>query len=350
MKNPLFTTITDLHIDDSNYNEVQVVVRQAIDKTVALGLKVIYVGGDVFNSRKNQTFNVLQTFLEILDYAHTHNIVLRTIPGNHDKLDYTSVKSYLDAFAYHPAMELTTSHQSYVEGNFIIHMVPFFDEKSTYKYHFDKIKIRIPEDPNSKSNFKNILITHIAVNGVKNNDGSEIEDSTKNEIFAPFFKVLIGHYHNMQKVGSKLYYIGSIMQKNYGEDDQKGMTIFYDDGSHELFQLDFIKFKTIKVDLDEVDGGALKQMLVDKSQNEDHVKIKFSGKRETLDAFDKSRFVDAGFDIKYEYNVVVDLSYKQAEEFTGFDKDKIKDEWSEFTITNEEIDNEIGIVYLEQVL
>jgi exonuclease SbcD len=342
MKKPLYTISTDYHIDDNNYQQVQAVIFQAIDKSISLGLKVMYVAGDIFNSRKNQTLIVLQTWLEILDYCQEKRFELIVIPGNHDKLDYTSARSYLDPFASHPAMHLVTEYQAFTCGGDVIHMIPFFDEKSTWSNHFDKIQLSLDH--------RNILITHIAINGVSNNDGSEVEESTKQELFAPFDKVFIGHYHNKQKVGSKLYYIGSIMQKNYGEDTRKGITIVYTDGSHELHELQFTKFTTIKVDLDSVDQGKLKQMLIDKTQNDDNVKVKFSGSKATLDAFDKTKFVDAGFDIKYEYNIVVDLSYKQAQEFTGFDKDKIKTEWIDFVKENDQIDQKQGTEYLAKVL
>jgi DNA repair protein SbcD/Mre11 len=346
MKNPLFAIITDLHISDDNYNEVKKVVVQAIHKTVDLGLSVLYVAGDIFNSRKNQTLNVLQTWLETLDYCQFHGITLRVIPGNHDKLDYTSQDSYLDIFASHSNMHLVTSHESFTCGRrtrgFTIHMVPFFDEESTYMTHFNSLQI----DPSRR----NVLITHIAVNGVKNNDGSEVDEGAKPEILAPFEKVFVGHYHNKQKIGSKTYYIGSIMPKNYGEDNEKGMTIVYTDGSHELFQLEFKKFVTVNINLDTVTDDLLKKTIEANSFLDDNIRVKFSGKKETLDAFDKTAFADAGFDIKYDYKIQVDVSYKQAEEFSGFDKQKIKDEWDEFAQNNEDIDSKIGKDYLEQVL
>ena len=345
MKEPIASIITDIHLEELRYDEIVDVVIQAIDETLERGLVNMYIGGDIFNSRKSQTFNVLQAWSEILDYCSKVNIQLIVIPGNHDKLDYTSERSYLDMYASHPCMTLITSYRNHlINRGFRIHLIPFFDEKSTYKNYLNQVDI-------SDDNNKHILLTHIAVNGVRNNDGSKVDESLSKTSFDQFYKVFVGHYHDKQKVGDNIYYIGSIMQRNYGEDQEKGMTILYNDGSHELFKLQFTKYETLKIDLDKITDDKLHKLCSHHSNTSSNIRFKFTGTKQKLDALDKSKYDSLGIDVKCEYkDLNLDVSYKQAVNFSGFDEQKIRDEWTDFSQKNEDIDQKIGINYLEEIL
>lgn len=342
MRKPLFVLITDMHIADYNRDEVKSVIIQAIDKAIELGLSHVVCAGDVFTERKNQTLAVLDVWGEILDYCTTKDIELVAIPGNHDKVDYTSEKSYLDSFKYHPNFWLIRDCDDWdlVEG-VRLHFVPFFDEKNTYSQYLSKC--------NLLKDGINYLITHVAVNGVRNNDGSEVEGACTVSSFNQFTKVFIGHYHDKQQVGNNIFYIGSIMQKTYGEDESKGMTVVYDDGDHEQVELKSRKFKTIEIDIDSVDTKLLNKLTVKYADHEDNIRFKFKGDREKLNALDRRKFEDVGIDTDFKYaEVEVDVSYKEATNFSGFDKKKIKKEWKEFS-EQHELDHDTGINYLNKI-
>jgi exonuclease SbcD len=317
-------------------------IKDAISKAKELGLDRIYVGGDIFTSRKSQFLAVLLSWMDVLDFAEEEQIDVVAIPGNHDKADYTCVESYLDVYEDHSAFTLVRTHAKFQVGKFTLHLVPFFEEKQTYGQY---LKLAKPEGKHD------ILLTHVAVNGVRNNDGSEVEESLSASKFDKFFKVFIGHYHDAQQVGDNIYYIGSLRQKNYGEDEYKGYTVLYEDGSHEMIPSEFKKFVTVKIDLDEVDNKELTNLRKQYQDSEDSVRFKFTGSKEKVTSLDKSKFDAVGIDVKCEYkNVDVDVDFAQAEQFGGFDQSKIKEEWIEFCQNNDDIDQEQGTELLNQIL
>lgn len=337
--------ITDLHLNSSNLDEVSKIIRQAILKAKELGLEHLYVGGDVFDSRKSQPLAVLQCWIDILGFAELKGITLRTIPGNHDKADYTSEESYLDVYEDHPSFELVRSYAKFKVGKYTMHMIPFFEERETYGEYLKKVEF---------AQKNNILLTHVAVDGVRNNDGSVVEDLIDTNIFKKFDKVFVGHYHDKQQIDNTIFYIGSILQKNYGEDVNKGFTVMYDDGTHELLQSEFKKFETVKIDLDTLDQESLTDLRRQHSDSSNNVRFKFTGTKEKIAALDKSKFDSVGIDVKCEYkDVEVEVSFQEASVFSvfsGFDGEKIKDEWKEFCEKNEDIDKKQGLSYLQKVL
>ena len=341
-KKPLFILITDTHLNHKNIELVIDIFRQAIEQAQKLGLKVIYHAGDLFDSRKHQTLATLRAFAEILLMCEEAGIVLRAIPGNHDKPDYFSANSYLDVYERYGSLELVREWASFKEGDYYVHMIPFFDEREVYPHYLSKAAF--------VKGFKNILITHIAVDGVRNNDGSEIENTFDKKAFKKFEKVLVGHYHNAQEVGN-VAYVGSAYQKDYGEDDDKGMTLVYDDGSLERILLDFPRFETIKIDLNVVTTEELEKTFKSHEKSEDNIRFKFSGTKEKLAALDRPKYIKAGIDVKTEQDdPEIDLDYAELVDFTGFSKAKILDEWGEFS-EKHEIDENIekaGKIRLEK--
>lgn len=323
-KRPLILIITDTHLSNKNVEQVIDIFRQAIAQAQKLGLKVIYHAGDIFDSRKHQTLATLSAFALILQMFEDAGMILRAIPGNHDKPDYFSPNSYLDVYQKYSSLELVREYNRFPHGDVMVHMIPFFDEKESYPFYLKKAEI-------SKAMNLNILITHVAVDGVKNNDGSEIEETLSTSKFKNFDKVIVGHYHNKQEVGNVVY-CGSAYQKDFGEDEDKGVTVMYEDGSLEQIKLDFPRFETVKIDLNVVTPQELEKALKTHGGSEDNIRFKFSGTKEKLAALDRSKYAKAGIDVKTEQDdPEIDLDYAELAEFSGFDKGKILDEWDEFS-------------------
>ena len=155
MKKIEYIVSNDLHIKEDNWKQVLSCVKEQIDFAKENEVKEVYFLGDIFNSRKSQSIEVLHAFMNILDYAESQNIKVVAIPGNHDKTDYKSEISFLDAFKHHPSLELIVKPT--LIGS--VTLIPFFD---------DSILIDLLErqKPNK------YLFSHFAVNGRVNNDGS----------------------------------------------------------------------------------------------------------------------------------------------------------------------------------
>lgn len=345
MSKPTIPLITDIHLTKDNFEWVSKIVKQAIDKTVKLQLSNLIVAGDVFDERKSQPLSVLNVWSDMLDYAYINKIKIICIPGNHDKTNYESEKSYLDTYKYHPSMQLITSHHTdyNISPDWAIHFVPYFKESTTYKSYLDKISI--------SDSRNNMLITHIAVNGVTNNDGSVVEKGIKVSDFDRFDKVFVGHYHNSQVINDHIIYVGSLYQANYGEDPGKGITVINNNGSYQRYQTQFTKYFTVKIDLDTTDDEELEKYCYQYANSKDNIRFKFIGQKHKVVALDKNRFDQIGIDVRCEYkDATVDVSFKQASEFSGFDSKKIKEEWNEFCENNADVDKNKGIKLLEKVL
>lgn len=330
MRKPLLVMITDTHLKRGNEAQIIEIFRQAKDKAIKLGLKHVYFVGDWFDSRKYQHLSTLRATIEILEMYEEAGITLRAIPGNHDKPDYKAEGSYLDVFKKYSALDLITSHDVFNEDGIWVHMIPFFDEKDSYSTYLESaVKAATDSDEH-----KHILLTHVAVNGVKNNDGSEMEEVVGPRQFTNHFdKTFIGHYHDYQELADgDIIYIGSTHQHNFGEDEFKGMTVLYDDLSIEQFRFETKQYKMVKIDLNTVPMKEVEDLIEKYEDAEDNVRFKFSGVAEKLKSIDKNKFKRKGIDVKVKEDAVdVDLSYVELVDFKGFDSSSIIEEWDDFT-------------------
>lgn len=265
-KTPIALHITDTHLSENTIEVNFSVFAQAIEKCLSLGLDKIFHGGDIFTSRKGQSEIVLNAFKFILDQCQTAGIQLIAIGGNHDKQSYVSETSVLDAFTGHPALIVFSPYGAIQYEDIIFHFLPYFDEDLSYPEY-----IKLIECPVDK---KNILITHIAVDGVQNNSGSKVENELDVDVFSKFDLVLVGHYHNRQILGH-IVYTGSTHQANFGEDDRKGCTIIYDDCSYSFESFVTPSYKTIEIKAEEIDSKLLK--LVKSADNTGNIRLKISG-------------------------------------------------------------------------
>ncbi len=316
---------------DDNISEIKDLISQAIDEAKRLNFDTIYILGDVFDSRKSQSLKVLEGWMEVLNLGHKKGIVFRCIPGNHDKPSYKEERSYLDLYAGHPSFQLTRDFEVYMYDDYVIHMIPFFDEGGVYFKYLNK-SFEVIEDMFDKNH---ILLTHIAVSGVKNNDGSVIDNDLTYKSFRVFERVFIGHYHNYQEFDNIVYF-GSIKQKDFGEDNKKGFTIVYTDGSWEQIRPLYKEYKVVKIDLDKSTQTEI-DTFFDKHQNSfDHVRFKFIGNKEQIKSINKTKYEEVGIDVKYEQkDPTVNLDYTELQEFKGFDKKAIKKEWKSFSQIND---------------
>lgn len=235
--------LTDLHASHKTFKVVNSIVEQALNLAVELGAFTLFLGGDNFQSRKAQTQESLMWFQTLLDSAEVKEINVVSIVGNHDKTDYRGEASFLEPFRYHPNFTLIENTGRVVFEDLVIYGLSYFDDDV-----YIKSLAQLSKQAKKAAAVKKILLTHIAVQGAMNNDGSVIENKLTGPSFKEFNKVLIGHYHNRYQINDKIEYVGSGYQANFGEDEFKGCTVIYSDGSTEFKQLEFPKFITQHVD------------------------------------------------------------------------------------------------------
>jgi exonuclease SbcD len=348
MKTPIAILSSDWHISKSNYEEIIDLINQKIELAKSLKVKRLYCLGDVFNSRNAQELVVLKAFSDILDNIQDADLELHCISGNHDKVGLNNKYSYLDPYRHHPAMNLhDTVVDEYMGVN--IAMIPYFEEEF-YLSNIKQINLIIEEQfPESPS----ILLTHQGLNGVKNNDGSEVQNSLTGNLFSGFKQVFVGHYHDISEQGN-IRYIGSLKQNNFGEDSDKGFTILYDDCSFEFVRSNFKAYTKIQID-SKTSIEEINSIIKQNNNSNNHLRLEFIGNQEEVKAIQKS------LDVDMIRNLGVDVKFKSDKEFeneeinfeteinTEITKAEILGEFNKFTESTS-LNREIGLKYLKQAI
>lgn len=197
--------------------------------------------------------------------------------------------------------------------------------------------------------FKHILCSHIAVNGSVNNDGSKQESTIKPSLFKEFHKVFLGHFHNRHKIGANIYHLPSIQQNNFGEDEEKGFTVLYDDGSHELIKSKFKPFIKVKIDVNKTSKEELNEVIKEYEKQSQNASVRFilEGSGEKLKSISKEKFLQAGIDVKTKNCEIDTIEDFDTVEITQYTDENIIDEFDEFCELKD-LDFETGIKYLKK--
>lgn len=324
--------ITDIHLSKDNGQLVKFLFKQVFNICKERSISKIFCGGDVFTNRVGQPLSCLDDFKEIVDSLVKAKLNFYTIPGNHDKTDPESVKSYLDHF-YSPNYSLSREGEvHFFSPNIVVAMIPYFpDERWMEEYR--KVEEIVKEE--AKPNSIKILITHSGFDGVMNNDGSKVESIIKPSMFKDWTRVLIGHYHNASTLSKNVIYTGSICQKDFGETwKDKGATIIYTDGSLEHIPLKFPKY--LKETLDVNDTETLRALLEKYDGNEeDHIRFIFTGKKCDATKIDTAELSKRGIEAKFKADETEEaINSSESETMMCYDKKSIQKDFVKFCSEN----------------
>jgi len=344
MKKPIITISTDWHLNYSNTEQIKYLITQQCELTKSLGLTSTICLGDIFDKRAGQKIEELCSIDEILDIFTEYKIELYAIPGNHDKQNYDSPKSFLQPYKHHPNFHYIDLCYGLPIDGIMFHLLPFFKEDVWLKKLHELIDYI--EDFSDK---KHILLSHQALNGSKNNDGTNVANNISVSEFIKFDKVLLGHYHNQQQVGTNIYHIPAIRQKDFGEDNQKGFIVVYNDGSFELVKSKFIEFEVVQIDFDKISKKDYLALQKQYSNSDKNIRFEFYGSTENVKAINKDELVVLGIDAKIKIKGVEESITEYKEEVIIYNKDNIIDKFISFC-KEKEIDQADGIIYLKEKL
>lgn len=340
MTKPLCLVLTDSHEDKDNIDNIENLWDKAIDICLTHNIKIIYHAGDIFTERAAQPLEVLISMYRIINKLIKHGIILNAIPGNHDKTNLESEWSYLSIFDCDNFRVWSDYYVEDLTKDIRVFMLPYFPELGSYPNRLEALKTKVGSGIN-------ILITHIGVNGGLAHENATTNKEVSAKIFDAFDKVMIGHYHNRHKVkGHEIYYIGSTHQQNFGEDENKGFTLLYEDGSHQHIPSDMTIFKTIEVDADSIDKEFLEGIKREKNSTNSKIRLVVHGDESAIKSIDKKSIAACGVD-KLKLNSE-SLSIRQEEKevtFVNFDKAELIKEYKVFS-TDQEIDSKVGLEYL----
>lgn len=336
---PLYVASNDWHIKKTNRDQILDLVEQKCELALELDIDDLFVLGDIFDSRVSQTLEVLNTFDRCLELIDSYGLVLHGFPGNHDKTNYSKSESFLTQFRHHPAFNLIEEYTHIDRGDLRIHVMPFFSEEKWLELY----------KPVIREGKTNILLSHIAVEGSVNNDGTRVSTPIKTSMFINMDAVYLGHYHNEHKVGSNIFHLPCIQQNDFGEDNRKGFSIIYEDGSRTFQKSIFKEFVKVTIDVDTMDDKEIAKIKKRLVAGDIHPRIEFVGAENKVKAINKSKFTELGIDVKTKIKEIEVNTNQVVHDFKKFKKEDIVKHFEEFCTENQ-YSYEEGIELLQQTL
>jgi exonuclease SbcD len=229
------------------------------------------------------------------------------------------------------------------DWDFALHIIAYFPENGSFR---DKLGALVAGGLDKGR--LNYLYIHEGINGALSQPN---DNELPANIFSGFDKVFAGHYHNKTLVKSHIEYIGSSRQHNFGEDEEKGYTVLFTDGSQQFIKNEAnTRFRVIDVPVEKVDIHLSDRLEEIKSDGRYKVKVRVHASSAKASAVDKTKLLDAGA-AKVE---IVTIEPEVAEAvssslFEKFDNRKIMDNYKEFC-REKDIENvSLGLSYLSKI-
>ena len=331
MKEAIALFINDIHVNKDNIAEFNQNWKEMLSVCKRENIADIVIGGDVFTSRASQTLATLLAVKAALTEAVRQGIYITIGEGNHDKTDQEAIEGYNHLWVGLKGIDVVDTHKAlYWEGcDFCLLLMSYFPENGSF---LEKLDIAVADT---------ILYIHEGVHGALGD--FEIDGELPQEPLLGFKAVVCGHYHNRVKIKkTNIEYIGSSRQANFGEDEEKGYTILYADGSYGFVKNEVnMRYQTIELDAKNVDKYTLD--IDDRYRYK--VKVRCNERQAKL--FDKQKLMDLGFH-KVEVVAETDLPKESAaaDIQEKYDKQGIKKEYQNYCNENS-IDSKLGMKYLE---
>ena len=194
----------------------------------------------------------------------------------------------------------------------------------------------------------NVLYIH---EGIRGGLATPSDDELPSNIFNGFDSVLVGHYHNRKQIhGTNIEYIGSSRQHNFGEDEEKGYTILYSDGSTKFIKNEVNqRYKVIEVDVADMNDDFMNMLAEIKTDSRYKVKVRVKCDSAQSSAINKQKLAEAGankIELVTEQTEAMRTDHQSITQ--KFDKSGIKEEYTNFC-AQKSIDNQLGLHYLEKL-
>ena len=344
MKSPAVLLINDIHVSKDSIEEFEKNWNEALNVCMRNNIRRIVVGGDLWQSRSSQTLSTLMSVRKVIKEAYYNKIYLTLAEGNHDKVDPESFDGYNHVFSeYFGVNVVDVCEVISVSDKCNIYVMSYFPENTTFCKHLNDVVEHLL-DPNKY----NILYIHEGINGALSTPSDK---ELSPDIFGDFDKVLVGHYHNRCKIkNTNIEYIGSSRQHNFGEDEEKGYTIVYDDGSHEFVEnKENIRYNVIDIAPKDITSSLYNELLDIQEQGVYKVKLRIRCKSTEVSTIDRNKLIESGatkvefVTEETEISETANLSLEKK-----FDKTGIKNEYSRFC-ENKDVDVKLGLSYLDRL-
>ena len=344
---PCLLLLNDIHISKDNIPAFKANWQEAIDICRKMDVKEIAIGGDLFFSRAAQTLDVLLAVHDALLTAAEHGIHVTIAEGNHDKVNQESERGYCHVFDQHSNVLVCDEYVSLPMGDdcrFVLHMMGYFPEDGSFCTRLERLKEEAI-DPKRL----NFLYIHEGINGAL---AQPNEKELPAKIFEEFDKVFVGHYHNRTIIPkTRIEYIGSSRQHNFGEDEEKGYTVIYTDGTHEFIKNQAnTRYRVIDVTAERAGLHLMNELREIDADGRYKVKVRVHAPQAAIKSVDKSALLDAG---ATKVELIADdeemLEASSSSLFEKFDSHRIRETYEEFCREKQIDDVAIGLEYLSKI-
>ena len=344
---PCLLLLNDIHISKDNIPAFKANWQEAIDICRKMDVKEIAIGGDLFFSRAAQTLDVLLAVHDALLTAAEHGIHVTIAEGNHDKVNQENERGYCHVFDQHSNVLVCDEYVSLPLGEdcrFVLHMMGYFPEDGSFCTRLDRLKEEAL-DPKRL----NFLYIHEGINGAL---AQPNDKELPAKIFEEFDKVFVGHYHNRTIIDkTRIEYIGSSRQHNFGEDEEKGYTVIYTDGSHEFIKNQVnTRYRVIDVSAERAGLHLMDELREIDADGRYKVKVRVHAPQAAMKSVDKVALLDAG---ATKVELIADdeemLEVAASSLFEKFDSNRIRETYEEFCREKQIDDVAIGLEYLSKI-
>jgi exonuclease SbcD len=342
---PCALLINDIHVSKDNIPEFQRNWGEALEICKKQDIPEIIIGGDLLQSRSSyQTLDVLLAVRQAIIKATNDGLELTIAEGNHDLVDQEAILGYCHVFSEYPHVYVVDDYVSIdCSDDVTLYVMSYAPESGSF---INRLKDIIDNDLDK--NKHNILYIH---EGIKGGLAMPSDDELPTKIFKDFDAVLVGHYHNRCKIkGTNIEYVGASRQHNFGEDEEKGYTILYDDGSYEFIKNESnTRYKVIDLALQDVGNHLIEELNDIKSNGKYKVKARINCSATDVQNIDKQKLLEAGaakVEIVTEKTVAKSIEVHSLDR--KFDKTGIKQEYESFC-SEKVIDSSMGLQYLDKI-
>lgn len=346
MKKAVALLINDIHVSKDNIVEFHKNWDEALNICQSNGIEYLIVGGDMWMSRSSQTLNTLLAVREaILKATKQYNLYVIIANGNHDLVDQEALLGYNHIFSDYESVEVIGEYTEIdLSDEFSLYIMSYFPENGSFIERLSSLQQNYSIDDKEK----NVLYIH---EGIRGGLATPSDDELPANIFKGFDSVLVGHYHNRKQIpGTQIEYIGSSRQHNFGEDEEKGYTILYSDGSTKFIKNEVNqRYKVIEVDVADMDDDFMNMLAEIKTDSRYKVKVRVKCDSAQSSAINKQKLAEAGankIELVTEQTEVMRTDHQSITQ--KFDKSGIKEEYTNFC-TQKSIDNQLGLHYLEKL-
>ncbi|MEB3373801.1 phosphoesterase [Bacteroides sp. CR5/BHMF/2] len=293
-------------------------------------------------SRSSQTLDVLLAVHDALLTARNMNIDVILANGNHDLVNQEAVRGYCHIYDQHDNVLVIDEYHtlSNPEWSFMLHVIPYFPEDGSFTGKLNEVI-----ENELSTDKQNYLYIH---EGINNALSRPAENELPVHIFSDFDRVFVGHYHNRCTVAPNIEYIGSSRQHNFGEDEEKGYTVLYGDGTAEFIKNHANRrFMVLDVPDNKVDIHLTDRLEELKEDGRYKVKVRIHSSLAGASAIDRNRLLEAGAG---KVEIVTEEVHAVQIAGTGllekFDGGLIRDNYRRFC-TEKGINEELGLSYLK---